>query len=264
MLNRIRPDQTEAWQNLKRHFQGMKDRDMKSLFEESFGRFKAFSIQFEEILVDYSKNIVDDETMNLLADLARECGLQESIEMFFRGEKINENENRAVLHTALRNCSDEPVLVDGADVMPDVNRVLEQVKAFSDAVITGEWRGCTGESISDIVNIGIGGSDLGPVMVTEALRHYKIPHITSHFVSNVDGTHIAETLKPLNPETTLFLIASKTFTTQETMTNARTAREWLLNAVKDKKAVAKHFAALSTNQEAVEAFGIDPDNMFEF
>ena len=202
------------------------------------------------MLVDYSKNRITEETLAKLQDLAKECDLAGAIKSMFSGEKINRTENRAVLHVALRNRSNTPILVDGKDVMPEVNAVLEKMKTFSEAIISGEWKGYTGKAITDVVNIGIGGSDLGPYMVTEALRPYK-NHLNMHFVSNVDGTHIAEVLKKVNPETTLFLVASKTFTTQETMTNAHSARDWFLKAAGDEKHVAKHFAALSTNAKAV-------------
>ncbi|RYF83584.1 MAG: glucose-6-phosphate isomerase, partial [Chitinophagaceae bacterium] len=220
------------------------------------------SILFDDILVDFSKNRITDETFALIVQLAKECKLDEAIQAMFNGEKINQTEGRAVLHTALRNVSSNPVEVDGQDVMPEVNRVLNQMEQFCAKVIDGRWKGYTGKAVTDVVNIGIGGSDLGPVMVTEALKHYG-NHLKMHFVSNVDGTHITETLKALNRETTLFLVASKTFTTQETMTNANTARTWFLEHGKEED-IAKHFAALSTNGKAVKEFGIDTDNMFEF
>lgn len=237
---------------------------MKKLFETDQKRAQSFSINFNDIYLDFSKNIITDETMELLIALAKDCGLKQAINELFAGNKINETENRAVFHIALRNLNDKPMYVDQQDVMPQVKEVLEQMKIFSDRVISGEWKGYTGDSITDIVNIGIGGSDLGPVMVTEALKAYKIPHITTHFVSNVDGTHIAETLKKINPKTTLFIIASKTFTTQETMTNAHTARSWFLNSAQDEAFVAKHFVALSTNEEKVNEFGIASENIFKF
>lgn len=264
MLLKINPTQTEAWKQLEAHFQQMQSVHMKELFSEDPQRFDRFSIQFEDILLDYSKNIIRKETLELLQKLAEETKLKDAIEAMFTGAKINQTEDRAVLHTALRNRSNTPVQVNGRDVMPEVNQVLDKMRIFSDQVIHGDWKGYTGELISDIVNIGIGGSDLGPVMVTEALKAYKKPNINAHFVSNVDGTHIAETLKKLNPETTLFIIASKTFTTQETMTNAHTARDWFLEKGGDQEAVKKHFVALSTNKEEVEKFGIDTRNMFEF
>ncbi len=264
MLKQINPTSTGAWQALTQHFAEAKNFNMKELFAQDPKRFEKFSLQFENILLDYSKNIITEETLSLLVKLAEEIDLQDAINQFFDGKAINETEGRAVLHTALRNQSDEPVYVDGENVMPEVNRVLEQVKAFSEKVISGAWKGYTGKAIKDIVNIGIGGSDLGPVMVTEALKPYKKEHINLHFVSNVDGTHIAETLKGLDPETTLFMIASKTFTTQETMTNAHTARDWFLGFADDEAHVAKHFVALSTNAKGVAEFGIDTQNMFEF
>ena len=258
------PTQTQAWQQLTQHFSAMRQVQMKDLFAADLQRFAQFSQRFEDVLVDYSKNIVTADTLNALLQLAEECGLKGSIQAMYSGEKINATEGRSVLHVALRNRSNRPILVDGVDVMPEVNAVLAKMEAFSKRILSGEWKGYTGKSITDIVNIGIGGSDLGPVMVTEALKPYWQTGMAVHFVSNVDGTHIAETLKPLNPETTLFCIASKTFTTQETMTNAETARDWFLNTAKDQSQVAKHFVALSTNEKAVAAFGIDTANMFEF
>ncbi len=263
MLPKINFTETQAYQYLSDHLVEIADLHLRDLFKADADRFHKFSIQFEEILVDYSKNKIDEKTIALLIQLAKECGLKEAIEAMFSGEKINETENRAVLHTALRNQSNTPVIADGKDVMPAVNAVLQQMEEFSKAVISGEWKGYTGKAITDVVNIGIGGSDLGPVMVTEALKAYKT-RLNPHFVSNVDGTHLAETLKKVNPETTLFLIASKTFTTQETMTNAHTARNWFLGHGASEVDIAKHFAALSTNEKAVKEFGIDPKNMFEF
>ncbi|KAE9895309.1 glucose-6-phosphate isomerase [Enterobacteriaceae bacterium TzEc052] len=260
----MNPTQTAAWQALQKHFDEMKDVTIADLFAKDGDRFSKFSATFDDqMLVDYSKNRITEETLAKLQDLAKECDLAGAIKSMFSGEKINRTENRAVLHVALRNRSNTPILVDGKDVMPEVNAVLEKMKAFSEAIISGEWKGYTGKAITDVVNIGIGGSDLGPYMVTEALRPYK-NHLNMHFVSNVDGTHIAEVLKKVNPETTLFLVASKTFTTQETMTNAHSARDWFLKAAGDEKHVAKHFAALSTNAKAVGEFGIDTANMFEF
>ncbi len=264
MLKKINPQKTNAWSKLNTHFSEMEHLHMKVLFKNDPNRFKNFSLQFEDILVDFSKNRITRETLALLIELADECDLKDAIEKALAGEKINETEGRAVLHTALRNRSNTPVMVDGKDVMPDVNRVLTKMQVFSDKVSSGNWKGYSGKVITDIVNIGIGGSDLGPLMVTEALRPYKKENIQTHFVSNVDGTHIAETLKKVDPETTLFLIASKTFTTQETMTNAHTARSWFLEHSKSEDAVKYHFAALSTNSAEVEKFGIDPENMFEF
>ncbi|EEZ4370463.1 TPA: glucose-6-phosphate isomerase [Escherichia coli] len=263
-MKNINPTQTAAWQALQKHFDEMKDVTIADLFAKDGDRFSKFSATFDDqMLVDYSKNRITEETLAKLQDLAKECDLAGAIKSMFSGEKINRTENRAVLHVALRNRSNTPILVDGKDVMPEVNAVLEKMKTFSEAIISGEWKGYTGKAITDIVNIGIGGSDLGPYMVTEALRPYK-NHLNMHFVSNVDGTHIAEVLKKVNPETTLFLVASKTFTTQETMTNAHSARDWFLKAAGDEKHVAKHFAALSTNAKAVGEFGIDTANMFEF
>ena len=264
MLKNINPTQTEAWKALTAHFETAQDMNLKSLFAEDSERFAKFSASFgSDLLVDYSKNLINEETMQRLFALAKEVDIQSAIKAMFSGEKINRTEDRAVLHTALRNRSNTPVYVDGQDVMPAVNAVLEKMKSFSVRVISGEWKGFTGKAITDVVNIGIGGSDLGPYMVTEALVPFK-NHLTMHFVSNVDGTHIAETLKGVDPETTLFLVASKTFTTQETMTNAHTARDWFLKAAGDEAHVAKHFAALSTNGKAVAEFGIDTENMFEF
>ncbi len=264
MLKNINPTHTQAWQKLETHFETAIDFDLNELFKNDASRFAKYSLKFADILVDYSKNLITEETIELLLGLAKEIKLDEAIEEFFAGEKINQTEGRSVLHTALRNTSDRKVIVDGKDVMPEVREVLQKMKSFSDQIISGNWKGYTGKPISDIVNIGIGGSDLGPLMVTEALRPYKKENITAHFVSNVDGTHIAETLKGLNPETTLFLVASKTFTTQETMTNAFTARDWFMKAAKENEHIKKHFVALSTNKEAVVSFGIDSNNMFEF
>ena len=263
-MQNINPTQTNAWKALTQHHAQRKNATIQELFAQEKDRFDKYSLTFnDEILVDFSKNNLTQETLGLLRQLSEECGLAQAKKAMFDGEKINRTENRAVLHTALRNRANTPVLVDGKDVMPDVNAVLAKMKTFCACVISGEWKGYTGKAITDVINIGIGGSDLGPYMVTEALRPYK-NHLTMHFVSNVDGTHIAETLKKVNPETTLVLVASKTFTTQETMTNALSARDWFLAAAKDPAHVAKHFAALSTNAKAVAEFGIDTDNMFEF
>jgi len=264
MLPIINPTQTNSWKQLTDHFETMSETHIKDLFEKDTQRFNKFSTSFEDILIDYSKNIITQETLDLLLELAKETKLKEAIDSLFKGDRINQTENRAVLHTALRNTSNTPIYEDGENVMPFVNEVLEKMKIFSEKVISGEWKGYTGKAITDIVNIGIGGSDLGPVMVTEALKPYQKKNITTYFVSNVDGTHMAETLKKVNPETTLFMIASKTFTTQETMTNAHTARSWFLETAKDKAYVAKHFVALSTNEKGVAEFGIDTNNMFEF
>ena len=264
MLKNINPTQTQAWNALTAHFESAQDMDLKDLFAQDAARFDKFSTRFgNDILVDYSKNLINEETMKHLFALANETELKSAIEAMFSGEAINQTEGRAVLHTALRNRSNKPVMVGGEDVMPAVNAVLEKMKSFTERVIGGEWKGYTGKAITDVVNIGIGGSDLGPYMVTEALAPYT-NHLNLHCVSNVDGTHIVETLKKVNPETTLFLVASKTFTTQETMTNAHSARDWFLESAGDEAHVAKHFAALSTNAPAVSEFGIDTDNMFEF
>jgi len=262
-MKNINPTQTAAWKKLTTLSEEKKGQTIKSLFADT-SRFERYSIRFGDILVDYSKNRVDDEVMKALFGLAAETELKAAIEAMFAGAHINQTEDRAVLHTALRNRSNTPVEVDGKDVMPEVNAVLEQMKVFADQINSGEWKGFTGKSIKSLVNIGIGGSDLGPVMVTEALKPYQNENLDIHFVSNVDGTHIAETLKKVDPETTLFFIASKTFTTQETMTNAHSARSWFLEHAKDEAAIAKHFVALSTNAEAVSAFGIDTKNMFAF
>jgi glucose-6-phosphate isomerase len=263
MLSKINFTQTQAYEYLSNHLVDMADTHMKDLFEKDAERFQKFSLLFNDIFLDYSKNRINDKTMALLMQLAKECELENAIKSMFSGEKINETEDRAVLHTALRNRSNTPVMFEGKDVMPEVNEVLAKMKKFSEAVISGSWKGYTGKAITDVVNIGIGGSDLGPVMVTEGLKSYK-NHLQMHFVSNVDGTHIVETLKKVNPETTLFLVASKTFTTQETMTNAHSARDWFLESGAADEDVAKHFAALSTNSEGVSKFGIDTENMFEF
>ena len=264
MLNSTNFTQTPAFKKLKAHHRTISKKHLKELFAEDKNRFKKFSIKFNDILLDYSKNTINRRTIGYLTDLAKECDLSGAIEQMFTGEKINQTENRSVLHVALRNRSNTPILVDGKDVMPDVNEVLEKMKVFSGKVISGTWKGYTNKAITDIVNIGIGGSDLGPVMVTEALKPYKKKNINIHFVSNVDGTHIAETLKKVNPETTLFMIASKTFTTQETMTNALSARDWFLQSAVNEEFVKKHFVAISTSQNLVEKFGIDPANMFGF
>lgn len=262
-LSKTNPTETRAWQLLKEHYDQIKDKHLRQWFKEDPQRFDKFSIQFNDILFDYSKNRIEEKTLKLLIQLAEETQVKEAIEKQFSGDKINETENRAVLHTALRNRKNTPVIVDGEDVMPKINKVLSQMQKFSESVISGEWKGYTGKAITDVVNIGIGGSDLGPLMVVEGLKYYKT-RLNLHFVSNIDGTHIVETLKPLNPETTMFIVASKTFTTQETMTNAETAKDWFLKSAKLESEVAKHFVALSTNQEAVTKFGISQDNMFEF
>ena len=264
MFPKVNPTKTAAWKKLYDHHKEMKHVSMKDLFREDGERFKKYSLAVPDIIFDYSKNLVNDETKKLLLELAYECELHKAIKAMFRGELINETEGRSVLHTSLRNFSEKPVLSEGKDVMPDVIKEREHMKNFCRKVHKGEWKGYTGKKIKYIVNIGIGGSDLGPVMVTEALKPYWIKDMHPHFVSNVDGTDLAEVLKKVTPEETLFLIASKTFTTQETMTNAHSARDWFLKSAKDKKAVAKHFVALSTNEKGVEEFGIDKENMFVF
>jgi glucose-6-phosphate isomerase len=264
MLPKINPLITPAWKELQTHFSEMRYVRMRDLFKMDPERFSKFSLCVKDIVFDYSKNIITDKTISLLLKLAEECRVKDAVEAMFNGDKINETENRAVLHTALRNFSGEPVYTEGKDVMPDVKKVLRQMKNFCNKVHEGRWRGYTGKKIRYIVNIGIGGSDLGPLMVTEALKPYWLEDIQTFFVSNVDGTHIAETLKKIKPERTLFLIASKTFTTQETMTNAYTARNWFLEHAADEKNIAKHFVALSTNEAEVVKFGIDKRNMFEF
>lgn len=253
-----------VWQKLSQHQQAISSTHMRDLFAQDAKRFDKFSLKFADILFDYSKHRITEETLSLLFQLAREAGIENWREKMFSGEKINITENRAVLHTALRNRSNKPVLVDGHDVMPDVNAVLAQMREFSNKVRNGSWVGYTGKRITDIVNIGIGGSDLGPVMVCDALKPYASPDLNVHFVSNIDGAHLMRALNQCNPETTLFIVASKTFTTQETMTNARSARAWFLNAAKDNAHIAKHFVALSTNAKAVQDFGIDTANMFAF
>jgi glucose-6-phosphate isomerase len=256
--------ESPAWKALEAHYQKMSQTHMRTLFEQDPQRFKKFSLRVNDIVLDYSKNRIADETMSLLSRLAAQADVMGWTEKMFIGEKINMTENRAVLHVALRNRSNRPIYVDGADVMPEVNAVLEHMARFCQSVREGEWTGYTGKAISDIVNIGIGGSDLGPVMATEALKPYGKPGLRPHFISNIDGTHLVETLKALDPETTLFIIASKTFTTQETLTNAHSARDWFLEKAGNEAAIAKHFVAVSTNVEEVSRFGIDTENMFEF
>ena len=265
MLPRINPTNTQAWFLLKKHYEDeMSRKHMRDLFAADKERFQHFSLCLDQLVFDYSKNIINPKTLQLLLQLAEECKLHDAIHHLFAGIKINETEQRSVLHTALRNFSDTPILVDGKDIMPKINKVQNQMKKFCEQIHSGTWKGYTGKKIKYIVNIGIGGSDLGPVMVTEALKPFWVKDIQPFFVSNIDGTHIAETLKKINPEETLFLIASKTFTTQETMTNAHTARAWFLEYAVDEKHIAKHFAALSTNEKSVTEFGIDKANMFEF
>ena len=264
MLNKIDPVQTAAWKKLEKHYDVMKGIRISDMFMEDPKRFSVFSLRFEDMFVDFSKNIINAETGGLLLELAAEVRLGDAIEKMFTGDIINETEGRSVLHVALRNRSNNPIAVNGEDIMAEVNSVLEQMRIFSGEIISGRWKGYTGKPITDIVNIGIGGSDLGPVMVTETLKPYWQPRIQPHFVSNIDGTNIAETLKGLSPETTLFIIASKTFTTQETMTNAGTARSWFLSQAENEDRIKSHFVAVSTNSEAVSRFGIAPENMFVF
>ncbi|HEX2608203.1 MAG TPA: glucose-6-phosphate isomerase [Flavisolibacter sp.] len=263
MFPKVDPTETKAWKALQTHAQEMKKVRMKELFEKQPDRFDRFSYHLDDMVIDLSKNLVTEQTLSLLLQLSEECRLKEAVEAMFEGDFINETEHRSVLHTALRNFSGNPVYTAGKDIMPDIHRVQDQMKLFCEKVHSGEWKGFSGKAIRYVVNIGIGGSDLGPYMVTEALRPY-FKGIQPFFVSNVDATHIAETLKKVNPEETLFLVASKTFTTQETMTNAHTAREWFLKAAGDEKQIAKHFVALSTNEKEVVKFGIDKANMFEF
>jgi glucose-6-phosphate isomerase len=264
MLSKKNPTETNAWKQLQQHYTEMRQASMKEMFAADPERFSKYSLSLPDLLFDYSKNILNDKTLELLLSLASECKVKEAIEAMFNGSKINETENRSVLHTALRHFSKDPVLSDGRDVMPQVKKVQKQMRSFSDKVHSGEWRGYSGKKIRYIVNIGIGGSDLGPQMVCKALKPYWVEDIQTFFVSNVDGTDISETLKQLKPERTLFLIASKTFTTQETMTNAFSAREWFLKKAKDESHIAKHFVALSTNETEVVKFGIDKKSMFEF
>ncbi len=260
----VDPSRTAAWKALRAHHEEVADLEMRHLFGEDSDRASRFSLMLGDLLFDYSKNRVTDQTLTLLAELCEQCGVRDWITRMFSGEAINETEGRAVLHTALRNRGERPVMVGGADVMPDVRRVLSQMRKFATSVREGAWLGHSGRAITDVVNIGIGGSDLGPVMVTEALRPYWKQGLRAHFVSNVDSSHLSEVLRRVQPETTLFIVASKTFTTQETLTNARSARRWLVDRLGSDDAVAKHFVALSTNRDAVVKFGIDPENMFEF
>lgn len=262
MLPKINPIQTKAWKALDQHFANH-DFELRSLFQYNPNRFNEFSVQTDSYLFDFSKNLIDSKTLDLLLDLAEEVKLKEAIEKMFSGDKINETEGRAVLHTALRDFSNKEILVDGQNIKPAIKKVLDHMKSFSESVISGVHKGFTGKEITDVVNVGIGGSDLGPVMVCSALKHFKT-RLNVHFVSNVDGNHLAEIVKNLNPETTLFIIASKTFTTQETMTNANSAKKWFLKSGATNEDVAKHFVALSTNIEAVKKFGIAETNIFEF
>lgn len=261
MLSKINPTQTNSWKALDEHFGG-NDFDLRTLFQYNPNRFNEFSLQKDNYLFDYSKNLIDSRTKDLLLQLAEESQLKDAISKMFSGDKINETEGRAVLHTALRDFSDREILVDGENIKPQIKNVLEHMKTFSENIISGQHKGFSGKEITDVVNIGIGGSDLGPVMVCSALKHFKT-RLNVHFVSNVDGNHIAEVVKDLNPETTLFIIASKTFTTQETMTNANSAKDWFLKAGTQED-VAKHFVALSTNIQEVKKFGIAEENIFEF
>ena len=261
VLRKVDPTKTINWEKLTEHFAEMKSTKISSLFANDAKRFEKFHLKIEDLLVDFSKNIINREILNSLIALADECNLKDAIEKMFTGDKINSTEQRAVLHTALRS-SREVILVDGENIIPQIKIVQEKMQKFSNNLISGTWKGFSGKAITDIVNIGIGGSDLGPVMVTEALKHYW-QEITPHYISNVDGTHLAETLKNLDPETTLFMIASKTFTTQETMTNAHSARDWFLQFTEEEN-IPKHFVAISTNRKGVEDFGIDPNNMFGF
>lgn len=264
MFPKVNPTNTPAWKALIAHQSDMQKVQMKDLFKQDSKRFENMSIQLGDILFDYSKNIITEETLEKLLLLADDCKVEAAREAMFAGEKINETEDRAVMHTALRSFTDKPIKIDGEDIMHEIRETRQKMKSFCEKIHSGEWKGYSGKKIKNIINIGIGGSDLGPVMVTEALKPYWVEGIHAHFVSNVDGTQIVETLKNLNPEETLFLIASKTFTTQETMTNAHTARDWFLESAKDEKLVAKHFVALSTNEEGVKGFGIAPENMFVF
>ena len=264
MLNVINPAKTRSWKNLTEHYVKMKRVHMSTLFAKDGQRFQEFSIRFNDILVDFSKNIITEKSIRLLIKLAKEVGLGDAIQKMYSGDRINQTEDRSVLHIALRNRENKPIYSNDKDVMPEVNAVLDKMEEFSGKIRSGKWRGFSGKRIMNIVNIGIGGSDLGPSMVTESLTPYGHSELSVHFVSNVDGTHIAETLKGLDPETTLFLVASKSFTTQETMVNAFSAREWFLSRAKDQAHVSKHFVAISTNADRVQAFGIDKENMFLF
>src|SRR5436190_8004595 len=259
-----KPTQREAWKALEAHHKEMANVHMRDLFKQDPQRFDKFSLRFNDLLLDFSKNRINEKTLSLLFDLARESDLKGWTEKMFTGQKINTTEDRAVLHVALRNRSNRPIKVDGQDVMPEVNAVLKHMRQWTEAIRSGDWKGYTGKPITDVVNIGIGGSDLGPVMATEALRPYGKPGLRVHFVSNIDGTHMAEALKKCSPETTVFIVASKTFTTQETLTNAHTAKDWFLKSAKDGAHVAKHFVALTTNEAEVTKFGIDKANMFAF
>lgn len=259
-LKNINPTQTEAWKKLNIHFNEIKNVHLRNLFNDDPSRKENFSLNFNDFSIDLSKNRITQETLNHLVELANETELKDAISKYFEGGEINETEGRAVLHTALRNQSDNQVLVDGEDIMPGVNATLSKIASFTNEVVSGNWKGYTNKSITDIVNIGIGGSDLGPDMVVDALKYYK-NHLNVHFVSNIDGDHVQEVIKNLNPETTLFVIVSKTFTTQETLTNAQTIRKWFLETANE-EAIAKHFVAVSTNLKSVSEFGIDSENIF--
>jgi len=259
-LPKINPTKTNSWKSLQEHFEIVKDVKMKDLFAQDENRANKFTIQWEDFYVDYSKNRITDETINHLLELADEVKLKEAIKSQFSGEVINETEGREVLHTALRSPETDNVLVNGENIMPEIYSVKKKIEAFTNEVVHGDRKGFTGKAFTDIVNIGIGGSDLGPSMVVESLQYYK-NHLTTHFVSNVDGDHVNEVIKKLNPETTLFVIVSKTFTTQETLSNANTLRDWFLKSASS-ESIAKHFVAVSTNIEKVKDFGIDEANIF--
>ncbi|AHG59833.1 glucose-6-phosphate isomerase [Buchnera aphidicola] len=263
-MKNINFDKTKSYKDLKNHFEKIKNIHLRDFFSSDINRFEKFSIIFqEEMLIDFSKNRINDDTLIYLLNLAKEVDVKSAIKLMFSGAKINKTEDRSVLHTALRNRSNDPVIVNNSNVMIDVNNILEKMKNFSDSIINGEWKGYTGKVISDVVNIGIGGSDLGPYMVTESLRPYK-NHLNMHYVSNIDGTHLSEVLKKINPEKTIFLIASKTFTTDETITNACSAKKWFLHFSKDINTLDKHFFALSTNIKNALNFGININNIFQF
>jgi len=257
-------NQSSIWQSLNQHKKDIESISLREMFKSDPNRFNQFHIQFNDLLLDYSKHRISKETINLLVKLAKEADVEGWRNRMFEGEKINTTEHRAVLHTALRNQNHSPIISDGEDVMPKIKSVLKKMRSFSEEVRSGQWKGFTGKAITSVINIGIGGSDLGPAMVCQALRAYGSKTITPYFVSNVDGADLSQALEKCNPETTLFIIASKTFTTQETMTNAFSARDWFLKVAKDNQYIKKHFVALSTNHHAVSKFGIDTENMFEF
>ncbi len=264
MIKKINPIETVSWEKLKNHFSEIQNLKLREEFAQNPDRATDFSISFNAFFIDYSKNLISNKTRDLLIDLAKEMKLEEAISSMFSGSKINETENRAVLHVALRDRSSKSIFVNGEDILPKIKRVQAQMKEFSEKLISGEWKGYTGKKITDVVNIGIGGSDLGPKMVIQSLKPYQKSNLQFHFVSNVDGTNVSEVLKSLDPETTLFIISSKSFTTQETMTNAGSARSWFLNQAKEEQFLASHFVAISTNKEKVVEFGIAPENMFVF